>query len=175
MSSNFINKEHRKKGQVGETVTWIVATVIIIVILLLSISVAVTDIFDFKKFNYMKKTDVLASKSFFSYLLTESEGGTSVYKQLGAEDNLNEFNGVLAEKIFKKFYGDEYVHVWIGIQDTSEWQGPGSDLGFLKNDYFGGEASREFLNFVGETFNAGGIIPLNKNKNKNIILFLSKL
>ncbi len=169
MFSKSFNK-YRKKGQVGETVTWMVATVIIIVVLLISISVTITGVFDFKNFNYMKKTDILASKSFFSYLLTESEEGASVYEQLGSEDNLNDFNGELAVNIFKEFYEDEYADVWVGVQDTSEWQGPESESGFLKNNYFG-ESSRDWLNFVGGEFVEGGIImPLNKNKNVILIL-----
>ena len=116
MSNKFFNKPYRdKKGEVGETVTWIIATVIIIVVLLISISATVTGILDFKNFNYIKKADVLASKSFFSYLLTESDEGISVYEQLGSEDNLNEFNGVLAFGIFEEFYEKEYEDVWVGI------------------------------------------------------------
>lgn len=172
MSNNFFNKSYKgKKGEVGETVTWVVATVIIIVVLLISISATVIGIFDFKDFNYIKKADVLASKSFFSYLLTESDIGTSVYEQLGSEDNLNEFNGELALNIFKEFYEEEYADVWVGVQDTSEWQGPASELGFLKNNYFG-ESSRDWLNFVGGEFVEGGIM-ISLNKNKNVILILN--
>ncbi len=172
MSNNFFIKINKgKKGEVGETVTWIVATVIIIVVLLISIFATVTGILDFKNFNYIKKADVLASKSFFSYLLTESDAGTSVYEQLGSEDNLNEFNGVLALSIFDEFYEEEYADVWLGVQDVSEWQGPASEGGFLKNNYFG-DSSSDWLNFVGSGFVEGGII-ISLNTNKNVILILN--
>ncbi len=131
MFNNLFNRKHGKTGEVGETVTWMIATVIIIVILLISISATVTGIFNFKNFNYMKQTDVLASKSFFSYLLTESEEGTSVYEKLGSEDNLSEFNGELAKDIFTEFYGKEYLAVWIGIFHNR------IVLSYESNEYFG--------------------------------------
>jgi hypothetical protein len=137
MSNNFFNKISGKTGQVGETVTWMVATIIIIVVLLISISATVIGIFDFKNFNYIKKTDVLASKSFFSYLLTESGEGTHIYEQLGSEDNLNEFNGELAVNIFKEFYEGEkeYLEVWIGIFHNRV------PFHYEGNEYFGSRPS----------------------------------
>jgi hypothetical protein len=115
MSNNFINKRYGKAGEVGETVTWMVATVIIIVVLFISISATVTGVFNFKNFNYIKQADTLASKSLFAYLLTESEKGISVYSQLGSENNFSSFNGQLAKDIFSEFYDEEYLAVWVGF------------------------------------------------------------
>jgi hypothetical protein len=131
MSNNFLSKKKGKAGQVGETVTWMVATVIIIVILLISISATVVGVFDFKNFNYIKKADVLASKSFFSYLLTESDEGTSVYEQLGSEKNFSSFNGELAKDIFTEFYEEEYLAVWVGLLHNR------LVLPYESNEYFG--------------------------------------
>ena len=132
MSNNFFIKINKgKKGEIGETVTWIVATVIIIVVLLISIFATVTGILDFKNFNYMKQADALASKSFFSYLLTESDAGTSVYEQLGSEENFSEFNGELAKNIFTEFYGEEYLAVWVGFFNNK------NPLFYGSNEYFG--------------------------------------
>jgi len=106
-----------KKGQIGETITWVVATIIIIVILLVSIFVSTSYIGGSKKATFSKQTDILASKSLFAYLLTEDEGNT-VYGQLKEDggENLNEFNGNLALKIFKEFYKKDYPHaIWLVV------------------------------------------------------------
>jgi len=168
MSSKFFNKSCKgKKGEVGETVTWVVATVIIIVVLLISISATVTGIFDFKNFNYIKKADVLASKSFFSYLLTESDAGTSVYEQLGSENNFSKFNGELAKNIFTEFYGEEYLAVWIGIFHNR------LVLPYESNEYFGRRPSE----YRGSAFGSRYFIPhitekikLNEEKSAELAL-----
>ncbi len=131
MSNNFLSETKGKAGQVGETVTWMVATVIIVVVLLISISATVVGVFDFKDFDYIPQTDVLASESFFSYLLTESDEGTRVYEQLGSKNNFSEFNGELAVNIFEEFYEEEYADVWIGFSFNRTF------LPYPNNDYFG--------------------------------------
>ena len=60
-----------KKGQIGETMTWFVATVVVIVILSVSIFVAQIYSDSSEKFYSHSIVDILATKSFFSYLLTE--------------------------------------------------------------------------------------------------------
>ena len=121
-----------KRGQIGETMTWIVATVIIIVILLISIFVATSYLGKNKGADFLaKRSDLLASESFFAYVLTENAEGQTVYEQLKNQDNLNDFNGDLAIKIFDELYGEEYPEVWIGIA-----------IGIavspsIKNEYFG--------------------------------------
>jgi len=119
-----------KKGQIGETITWVVATIIIIVILLVSIFVSTSYIGGSKKATFSKQTDILASKSFFAYLLTEDEGET-VYEQLRDEENLNDFNGNLALNIFEEFYRKDYPFaIWLGI----DFEGFGLPR---RNEYFG--------------------------------------
>jgi len=123
---------NKKLGQIGKTITWVVATVIIIMILIVSIFVATSYLGGSKKADFSKQTDILASKSFFAYLLTEDESST-VYEQLKEDggENLNEFNGNLALKIFKEFYEEDYpVAIWLGI----DFEG----LGLPRtNKYFG--------------------------------------
>ena len=94
--------KRNKKAQVGETVTWIVATVIIIFMLLASIFLASAYLGNFKKIHSQAfgATDIPASKSLFAYVLTEDDSGEKIYDQLKTEDNLNEFNGELGKKIF---------------------------------------------------------------------------
>ncbi len=106
-----------KKGQIGETITWVVATIIIIVILLVSIFASTSYIGGNKKATFSKQTDILASKSFFAYLLTE-DGSNTIYEQLKEEggENLNEFNGNLAVRIFNGFYKKDYPHtIWLVV------------------------------------------------------------
>ena len=152
--------------------TWVVATVIIIVILLISIFIT-TGAESFlgvdKKVDFSaKQGDLLASKSFFAYLLTEDAGGRTIYEQLKNQENLNDFNGNLAIKIFDKFYSEEYPRLWVGIVPHI---GP---LVFIKNEYFGSDPS-----IIGGEYHSSLIttksrvserITLNENKSINLVL-----
>ena len=121
-----------KRSQIGETMTWIVATVIIIIILLASIFIATSYLGKNKGADFLaKRSDLLASESFFAYLLTEDTEGQTVYEQLKNKGNLNDFNGNLGIKIFDELYGEEYPEVWIGIA-TGIAVSPS-----IKNQYFG--------------------------------------
>jgi len=120
---SFDSLVKNQKAQVGETMTWVVATIIIIIILIVSIFVSAAYFGGGKNVNFFKRTDVLASKSLFSYLLTEDSGGNIVYNQLRNEENLNEFNGNLGMEIFKKFYEEEYEDVWLGIFNLKQFSG----------------------------------------------------
>jgi len=122
---------NKKLGQIGKTITWIIATVIIIMILVVSIFVATSYLGGSKKADFSKQTDILASKSFFAYLLTEDTGGQTVYEQLRDEENLNDFNGNLALNIFEEFYRKDYPFaIWLGI----DFEGFGLPR---RNEYFG--------------------------------------
>lgn len=125
-----------KRGQVGTTITWIVATIVIISILGITFFVAQFSFGGNKDVSQITQVDTLVSKSFFSYLLTSNEG-KKVYEQIKAEENLSEVNGNLALKIFEEFYNEEYpVEIWLGIIDG---------INSEKNDFFGKgpEISRE--------------------------------
>jgi hypothetical protein len=114
-----------KKGQIAKTITWIVATVIIIVILGITLFVADITWGGSKDVRQTTQVDFLVSQSFFSYLLTED-----VYSQIKTEENLNKVNGDLAKDIFEEFYSEEYtVEIWLGIIDG---------INSEKNDFFGG-------------------------------------
>ena len=122
---------NKKLGQIGKTITWIVATVIIIMILIVSIFVATSYLGGSKKADFSKQTDILASKSFFAYLLTENTEGQTIYSKIKTDEDLTDFNGNLALKIFKEFYEEDYpVAIWLGI----DFEG----LGLPRtNKYFG--------------------------------------
>jgi len=108
---------NNKKAQIGETMTWVVATLVIITILAVSIFISTAFLNKYKRpsSSYSQAADILGSESFYSYLLTNNQEGNSIYEQLKTEDNLNDFNGNLGVSIFKNFYGKEYNDVWLGI------------------------------------------------------------
>jgi len=113
-----------KRGQIGETMTWIIATIIIIVMLTITIIISDLSFGKNRKIQTDQNSDILASKSFFSYVLTKDAEGKNVYSQLQTEENLNDFNGNLAIKIFNSSYGEEYNDLWVGFPE-------------LQNNYFG--------------------------------------
>ena len=128
------NKFRKNKlAQTGDTITWLVATVVIMVIL--GISIFATSL-AFKKdegVKTIKKTDVLVAKSLFSYVLTQDGDGKIIVEQIKEENNLNEFNGNLGLKIFEAFYKEEYKKIWLGTISNKEGQQGLS----LQNNYFG--------------------------------------
>lgn len=154
-----------KRAQVGETITWIVATVIIILILTISLSISSFYIGKSKDLSFFKTTDILASKSFFSYLLTKDTEGNMVYEQLKNQENLNEFNGNLGKKIFLDFYAKEHEGVWVGIITNK----PGylGEPDSLSNNYFGDRPKSIILKESKTPIPNPGIfekIKLNENK-----------
>ena len=70
-----------KKSQTGETLTWVVATVVILFILLVTIFLA-SVLNQNKNVEKNLNEDSIATKSFFSYLLTKNTDGKIVYEKL---------------------------------------------------------------------------------------------
>jgi hypothetical protein len=163
-----------KKAQIGETITWVVATLIIIVVLVFSIFIAGIYFKEGKnlKSSFFKSKDVLASKSMFSYLLTPSAEG-KVYDQLKTQDNLNEFNGNLSLNIFKELYEIDYpAEIWFGLVVLEEEREELDFLYSLTNEYFGTrpggergtEISYHLVPYVSEK------IKLDENKSVEVVL-----
>ena len=123
-----------RKAQIGETVTWVVATVIIILILGVSIFLASARLDERKDLGdaFFQSEDTLASKSFFSYVLTENGEGSSVYEQLKTLENLDEVNGEFALNIFRDYYQDDYVKIWLGLRKKGDFNISSP----VTNDYF---------------------------------------
>ena len=152
-----------KKAEVGETVTWVAATVIVIVILLVSIWFSSFSFFKTKKVDYTKTEDVLASKSLFSYILTKENDGT-VYSEIKRNGQLSGFNGVLGKNIFEEFYGDteKYSAVWVGIFEPA-----------AGNEYFGTRPSVKSNTLPGQSYTDPYVlekIPLTSEKNLEMLL-----
>ena len=166
-SFNFFLKN--QKAQIGETITWVVATLIIIVILAFSIFISSFYLGGGKSVSFSERSDLLASKSLFSYLLTPA-GDEKIYDQLKEEENLNEFNGNLALNIFETLYEDDYEDVWLGIVFNKVL------FPAKSNDYFG----RRPTGVRGGDFNIGRrFVPsisekIKLNENKSLELYLGK-
>lgn len=162
-----------KRAQIGETITWVVATVIIILILAISLSVSSFYIRNSKDLSFFKTTDTLASKSFFSYLLTKDTEGSIVYEQLKKQENLNEFNGNLGKKIFLDFYAKEHEGVWVGILTNK--LGYLGEPDSLPNNYFGDRPKNMILKESKTPIPNPGIFEKIKlNENKFVDLVMSK-
>lgn len=108
-----------KKAQIGSTMTWVVATLVIIVILLFSIFI-VSKLSIFKKggqLDFDQNTEGVSEKSLYSYLLTKDNSGVIIYNKIKQDGNLSDFSGKLALQVFDKLYEKEYPAArWFGIK-----------------------------------------------------------
>ena len=111
---------HNKKAVVGETLTWIIATLIVIIIL--AFSIFVTSLLvksqgfgGDRGFSTYNQNDLLVTKSLTGYLLTE-DNGEKVFEQIKAEGDLNDFNGPLSLSIFLDLYKKDYARGWLDIR-----------------------------------------------------------
>ena len=125
----MFNKASSKRAQTGETITWIVATVIIIIVLAISIYIAGFYLGNNKNVRVSLAPDFSVSGSFFSYLLTEGSGGETVYSQIQKQGNLNSLTGQLAVNV-SDYAVKNYDTVWIGVVDSRNVFPP------VANDYF---------------------------------------
>jgi len=91
-----------QKAQIGETITWLVATIVIIIILSFSVFVAIP-VGKSMKFESKRKSDLLATKSLTSYLLTK-EGTDIIYNNLKKGKELNKQSSERIEEIYNKEY-----------------------------------------------------------------------
>lgn len=155
-----------KKAQVGETMTWVVATIVIIVVLSFSILISI-NIFEDKEFEVEKKTDLLVTKSLTGFLLTEDNNGIKVFDLIKNDEKINDFEGNLALDIFKKYYQKEgeYRDVWFGINLK------GSGYFYRKNDYFGFRPSTRRGDIV-IGYSKSSLSKVELNSDKNLELFL---
>ncbi|MDD5700259.1 MAG: hypothetical protein PHH00_03685 [Candidatus Nanoarchaeia archaeon] len=99
--------------------TWIVATLIIVVILSVSVFLA-SLVGQSKTFPSTDKIDLFAKKSLTAYLLTKDSSGSPVYNQIAQEEQLNDFNGNLAKKIFEDLYKENYPVILLAAISKSE-------------------------------------------------------
>jgi len=125
----------RKKAQTGETLTWFIATMVIVVILSMTIYISV-NVLNNSGFEESKTKDLFAQKSLTAYLLTEINSET-IYDQLVLDEELNDSSGFFAKKVFNELYLNKgYNAVWVGIYDDSKL--PDNEI---YNTYFKGAPS----------------------------------
>lgn len=121
-----------KNGQIGDTLTWFIATIIIIVILFLAI--LTSSLFgksEERKVINPSAQDLLKSKEVMSYLVTPLSSSNFVFSQIVNSGNLDQVTGPLAVEIFKtnleSFYKQSSIIISYRENDKIEQ---------LENPYF---------------------------------------
>ena len=97
---------NNKKAQIAETMTWVVATIIILVILAIAIFAASIMSVVTRTINVeADESTVLLKKSLQGYLLTQDSGGENIFTKLERSNPslFNEFDDFSEEKIGKVF------------------------------------------------------------------------
>lgn len=101
-----------KRGQIGETITWIVATLIILVILM--ISTYVSSLLAEKEKILRDDSglnaggNILLKESLFAYLLTENSEKETVHEQIQKNLDLNQFSVELGRSVFQKLDENDF-------------------------------------------------------------------
>ena len=161
---------NNKRAQVSETMTWIVATVIILIILLVSVFLA-SLVGQSKAFPANNKIDLFAHKSITSYLLTKDASGEIIYNEIKNDGALNDFNGNLAKNLFINLYSGYYnKDVFLGIIMNRIFNP------VQANSYFTippGETANSPLSHSSDEGNSviDDSIPLNEDKSVQMILW----
>jgi len=150
-----------KKGQIGEGLTWIVATVIIVVILLISVSIVGGSDLILNLDKEVKSSwvpDRVAEKSFISYL-GNNNSGSFIYEELREEEDFNGVNGPLAKEVLNLYSGYYSLDPWLGVVDVNK-------EGLSDNNYFGKIPTY----FSGSAKSYSYIIKFDEEKGVRIIL-----
>lgn len=90
--------DNKNRGQIGETMTWVIATIVIIAILIISIYAASLLAQTRKKFSFkadQREEDLIMEKSLFAYFLVDDAKKSIIYNKLNQE----EFYADLDDKI----------------------------------------------------------------------------
>jgi len=117
-----------KKGQVSETMTWVVATVAIIVILTLSVFIVQWG-FKKKSFDVQSGTsDLLVTKSFMGYLLSDDGKGQQIWgqvkdKKIFPTPDVVSVDKAFIKNVFLNLYKEKYNSNQILLRIESEWCG----------------------------------------------------
>lgn len=125
-----------RKAQISEGITWIVATIAILIILLFSLFLT-SFVLKNKQIDNDFFSDAINQKSFLSYLLTQENSGGIVFSKIRADENLDNFNGNLALKIFNGLYKEKYSEVWIGVSRLGTGVFGATSKNGIVNDFFG--------------------------------------
>ena len=97
-----------KQGQVGETVTWEVATLIILFTLLISVyaaslmpgAVKIIKSQDLETFLKEQQSNVVLKESLFAFLLTKNAEGKNIYSNINSDGQISPAENSLGTTIF---------------------------------------------------------------------------
>ena len=118
---NFSAKNSR--GQVADTATWIIATIVIIFVLMISVYAASkigrTSVIS-GLFNDDKNQEILVEQSFHAYLLTKNSNGVAFYNQISSSGKIDSTDKLIAAALFGKIYGVPSSEISLKITDKKE-------------------------------------------------------
>jgi len=148
-----------KRGQIGETMTWVVATIIIIVILGIAIFIVSSSPFKGVKKLESKniKADLLVTKSLLGYLSTENN-----YNELNSNGDFNEGNCELIKSILRLSQNDYSLERFAGIHENDK---------LINKESTCFEYS--LLNYEGTIDLLGFWINVKLDKNKKLAIYLA--
>jgi hypothetical protein len=90
-----------KKGQISETMTWVVATIVIFVILAIAVYAASVMSKVNRSVNFdSDDSPILLKKSLYAYLLTKDENQGNVFSKLEKNSEIDSFSEELGKEIF---------------------------------------------------------------------------
>lgn len=124
-----MNNLNNKRAQVGEGLTWLVATIIILLVLGASIALTnkilkpVKNIFGNaeKELLYDPATDLIVQKSFTGLLLSRGKNSETIFDELKKEDfsgkKFDEINSIPNVKLLKSVFGGIYFEEFHGVLD----------------------------------------------------------
>jgi len=120
-----------KKAEIGETMTWFVATLVIIVFLAVSIFV-VSLLKNERKITTFSFGDSVAAKSLSAFMLTK-DGEEIIFNKISEDDDLTEFSGKLSVKVLKEPFDEIYSNIALkGSDKNNKIELPNS----VKNKYW---------------------------------------
>ena len=171
-----------KRAEIGETITWVFATIIIITILLISIFISSKF---FKKGNYenvpqLRTSDIFVTKSLTSYLLTKDSSGEIIFNKINRDEDLDDFNAPLSIKVFIDLYKSDYPRgIWLDIHGKVKKFSGGSVRKKYYEDYYHNALGKEEYVFsiptdtdIEERIYFGETPE--ESKTKNLVLFLRR-
>lgn len=125
-----------KKAEIGETMTWFVATLVVIVFLVITIFV-VSLISKERNFTFSSYRDSVVAKSLSAFMLTK-DGEKMIFERLPEDKDFTEFSGKLSVKVLKELYGETYGN--IGLTTSFPFPGTEAPVSVMKK-YWGSDSA----------------------------------
>jgi len=107
------------KAQIGETMTWMVGTIIIIIMLAMSVFILSSSLFENDRKISLRSinSDLIVTKSFLGYLLTGDNFNQLRNTELRlVTDSVSRSDDEIVKKIFFELGSNEYSgDIWLGV------------------------------------------------------------